>query len=62
MFLGSYKAVDYYVFAENEMTTDTHCIFSFITFKNDDYLNPCIPNPIEKKSDSVIQTLNYNNR
>lgn len=43
MFLGSYKSVDCHVYSENGLTTDTHSVFSFVTFPNDDFSNPEIP-------------------
>ena len=43
MFLGSYKAVDCHVYSGNGLTTDTHSVFSFLTFPNDDFSNPEIP-------------------
>lgn len=46
MFLGSWDAIDCHVYRENGYTTDTHCVFSFITFQNDDFTKPGLPDTI----------------
>jgi hypothetical protein len=43
MFLGSCDAIDCQVYKENGFTTDTHCVFSFVTFQNEDFTNPELP-------------------
>lgn len=43
MFLGSYQAVDCHVYEKNGLTTDTHSVFSFVTFSNENYSAPEIP-------------------
>ena len=47
VFLGSCKAVKYFLFEENGLTEDTHCAFSFIRFADDQFLIPELPEPIE---------------
>jgi len=49
MFLGSYRAVNYRVYAENGLTTDTHSVFSFIRFSKGDFTIPDFPDSIENK-------------
>ncbi len=48
MFLGSYKEVDYYVYEENGLTTDTHSVFSFIRYSDENFENPELPTASEK--------------
>lgn len=40
MFIGSYKSVNYHIYAENGYTNDPHCAFSFIEFDNDAFRLP----------------------
>lgn len=47
MFLGSYPDIDCHIYKENGFTTDTHCVFSFITFQNNDFENPKLPDTID---------------
>lgn len=42
-------AIDCHVHKENGFTTDTHCVFSFISFKNDDFTNPVLSDNIGRK-------------
>jgi hypothetical protein len=49
IFIGSWNAIDCHVYKENGFTTDTHCAFSFITFENDDFTNPGLPDIINRK-------------
>lgn len=51
MFLGSYKKVNYEVYAQNELTTDTHSVFSFIDL-SDGAINPQLPNSMESNRKS----------
>lgn len=37
MFIGSYKAVNYHIYAENGYTNDPHCVFSFLKCENGKY-------------------------
>ena len=46
MFLGSYTKVNYEVYAQNELTIDTHSVFSFIDL-SDGVINPKLPNSME---------------
>lgn len=54
MFLGSYKTVDYSVYEENGLTTDTHSVFSFILFTDEGILNPELPVAIEEARKNKI--------
>lgn len=40
MFIGSYKSVNYHIYAENGYTTDPHCAFSFIEFDDEAFRLP----------------------
>lgn len=43
MFLGSYKKVDCHIYTQNSYTTDAHSVFSYLTFLNDDFGEPMLP-------------------
>ena len=47
MFLGSYRAADYRIYAENGLTYDTHSVFSFIDPAEG---GPSLPVPVEWKT------------